>query len=659
LATIKVKVLAIDGFIPTITNKFAVDLWDETEKLFEFKFPRFSYRYKYEDGEYSTFAPWTPVAFQPGAFDYHPRKGYNLGMTNRVNKVDLFNLVNSSTPKDVMSIDILFKDESSPNIYVVDTIRPDDSDALGALNKWNSILDGNSYSIEKETINSVVPSNQLLRPWDNVPRKALAQDVTGNRIVYGNYVQNYDLVVDTGGKYVPQFTFEWGEYEELEYINGTFINTRLSGTGKSIKSLREYQLGVVFVDKYGRETPVISNETGTKKLEKGKADKYNRINVSINTNSGFPNHEDLKYFKFYLKETSGEYYNMAMDRWYDAEDGNVWLAFPSSDRNKVDIDTFLILKKGTDTDDLVTDAARYKVIAIENEAPDFIKTRRQLAVSIAHSVLKDMYGTTLGDGPIQGRDSFELNYKAFLTTPGMHLDEYKEGKLYIEWEDPITKQVSDRYEIVSIDNDFDNGIAATNFLPLSAAKYSVQLAKDLGDDVNFITDDPTGLNATRINYGIKTNIYKYTVQNRPQFDGRFFVKIYEDETFQANVEKSFEDSLGYRILNSKKVFYMKPLHKAIHTENIDDFLVSGSLTSPFDLEDVIDDIGRDSGYGYYEIREFASMALFFRRYAKGELSGTNINSIMQQPQLLAHLRPGAAVTDNANAGDINGWNLLI
>jgi hypothetical protein len=463
--TIRVKVLAIDGFIPTITNKFAVDLWDETEKLFEFKFPRFSYRYKYEDGEYSTFAPWTPVAFQPGSFDYHPRKGYNLGMTNRVNKVDLFGLVNSSTPKDVMSIDILFKDEPSSNIYVVDTIRPDDSDVLGILNKWNSILNGNSYSIEKETINSVVPSNQLLRPWDNVPRKALAQDVTGNRVVYGNYVQNYDLLVGTGNslkKYVPQFTFEWGEYGEFEYVNGTSINTRLSGTGKSIKSLREYQLGVVFVDKYGRETPVISNETGTKKLEKGKADKYNRINVSINTNSGFPNHEDLKYFKFYVKETSGEYYNMAMDRWYNAEDGNVWLAFPSSDRNKLDIDTFLILKKGTDADDLVTDAARYKVIAIENEAPDFIKTKRQLALSIPHGTAKDMYGTVLSaNGPVQGRGkskNIEINYEAFLTTPGMHLDEYKEGKLYIEWEDSATKQVSDRYEIVSIDNDFDEGV---------------------------------------------------------------------------------------------------------------------------------------------------------------------------------------------------------
>jgi hypothetical protein len=89
----------------------------------------------------------------------------------------------------------------------VDTIRPDDSDVLGILNKWNYILNGNSYSIEKETINSVVPSNQLLRPWDNVPRKALAQDVTGNRIVYGNYIQNYDLFVGTVNnlkKYVPK-----------------------------------------------------------------------------------------------------------------------------------------------------------------------------------------------------------------------------------------------------------------------------------------------------------------------------------------------------------------------------------------------------------------------------------------------------------------------
>jgi hypothetical protein len=33
----------------------------------------------------------------------------------------------------------------------------------------------------------------MLRPWDNVPRKALAQEIVGNRLLFGNYEQNFDL----------------------------------------------------------------------------------------------------------------------------------------------------------------------------------------------------------------------------------------------------------------------------------------------------------------------------------------------------------------------------------------------------------------------------------------------------------------------------------
>ena len=57
------------------------------------------------------------------------------------------------------------------------------------------------------------------------------------------------------------------------------LNTSNPGltSQKSIKSLREYQLGVVFVDEYGRETPVISNSTGTKVLEK-KGSRKNKSN---------------------------------------------------------------------------------------------------------------------------------------------------------------------------------------------------------------------------------------------------------------------------------------------------------------------------------------------------------------------------------------------
>ena len=626
---IKVKVLSIDGNPPTVDDgqlelKYVVDLFDDNEKLFEFKFPRFSYRYKYEDGEYSTFAPFTQVAFQPGAFDYHPRKGYNLGMTNRLVKVNLYDLVNLKTPKDVVSIDVLFKDEPSPVIYVVDTIRPDNYAPNGGLNTWNSILNTNTaFEIEKETINSVVPSNQLLRPYDNVPRIALAQDITGSRIVYGNYIQNYDVKVGSN-KYVPQFSISTDTQHEdtiWDTYLGLNVSTRLSESGKSIKSLREYQIGVVFGDAYGRETPVISNESGTERVGKEKADKYSRFTVGFNGNP--PDNDDLKYYKIYVKETSGEYYNMAMDRFYDAEDGNIWLAFPSSDRNKIDIDTFLILKKGSDTDTLVTAAARYKVIAIENEAPDYIKTKRSLSNSVIHSGQRNIYGLgsgSIGDGPLQGRDSFEMNYQGFHGTTAMHLDEYRDGQLYIEWEDAQTKQRSDRYRIISIEKDFDErGQTGGTGITLGNAKYFVQLDRNLSDDVNFTTNDPNGNSATKIRTGVTTNIYKYEVENSPKFDGRFFVKIYEDEVFKANIGKSFLEGLDFRILNSRKIYYMHPDHIKMHTEDVGDFLVDGMARNVWDKSGY-DNI-RASSYlatwGFYTFREFAAHALFFRRYAKG------------------------------------------
>ena len=89
-----------------------------------------------------------------------------------------------------------------------------------------------------------------------------------------------------------------------------------------------------------------------------------KITLQIQINSdGHPVNAD--YFKFYVKDIGGEYFNLAMDRWYDAEDGNVWLSFASSDRNKVEIDDYLVLKKGIDNNvvDLAT-KNKYKVINI-------------------------------------------------------------------------------------------------------------------------------------------------------------------------------------------------------------------------------------------------------------------------------------------------------
>ena len=550
-SNIKVKFTSQEGTpelpdastIPPQTElKFVVDLFDEKEKLFEFKFPRFSYRYKYEDGEYSPFAPFTEVAFYPGSFDYHPRKGYNLGMTNRLKAIYLSEFVNENTDKDVVSIDILFKDDASPVVYVLDTITPfDESDSTG-LNYWQTILNGGSYPITAETVNNTVESNQLLRPWDNVPRRALAQDITGNRIVYGNYVQNYNLhTISTGKKYLADFDNEW-------------VNFPLSATdtSKSCKTLREYQLGVVFLDEYGRETPVISNRTGTMKLEKQMAAMQNRIKAKL-TGSQFPS--SATYMKFFIKETANEYYNMAMDRWYYAEDGNIWLSFPSSDRNKVDIDTFLILKKGSDSDDLVTDAARYKILAIEAEAPDFIKYKYTVGSRVVHTFAtatvtgNEIWEANVLDGiPLEGSDELLLNYNPYKDNPGKNLHNF-DGVLYIEFGLLGEEETSAKYRINNISCSADpSGTVQTT------DAFFIQLDEPMGDDVNFLTNGG-GTAATGVKNNIIINIYKYEKRSTPQFDGRFFVKIYFDDVFRKNIETIYANGAKYRIVDQRRIWY--------------------------------------------------------------------------------------------------------
>jgi hypothetical protein len=93
--------------------------------------------------------------------------------------------------------------------------------------------------------------------------------------------------------------------------------------------------------------------------------------------------------------------------------------------------------------------------------------------------------------------------------------------------------------------------------PSTPAFYSVQLEETLNEDVNFISNDPLGANSTEIELGTIVNIYKYKVENKPQFDGRFFVKIHEDEVFIENIGKSIIEGLEYRVTASKKVYLMK------------------------------------------------------------------------------------------------------
>ena len=282
---------------PLKSLNFVINEADLSDKspLFEKIFPRFSYRYKYEDGEYSTFAPFTDVVFKSlygkgpdniidytDATAYGIQEPYNLGMQNMIQSIELKDFISPDIPKDVVQVDLLYKQENSPIVYVLDIIKNSDD----IWNDNGSNIDSEykgSFTVKSENIYGAVPENQLLRPWDNVPKTALAQEVTGNRVVYGNYTQGYDLGEnDVGDEISPNITSSY----DLRGIQEDFTDGGLP----SVKSQRNYQIGVVYGDKYGRETPVFTGEDASLTIpwEDGDLNASRSLQLKTEINSQHP-----------------------------------------------------------------------------------------------------------------------------------------------------------------------------------------------------------------------------------------------------------------------------------------------------------------------------------------------------------------------------------
>lgn len=161
------------------------------EDFMEGRFICFGYRYKYEDGEYSAISQFAEPAFVPGEFEFSTNNYLNQGMLNSINTATItFNTGDSL----VKAIDLLFKEADSSVIKVIEKL---DKTALGYLDNTNV-----SYQFDQSKIFTVLPESEILRLYDNVPKLAEAQTLMGNRLVYGNYTEGYDLINKNGDKVV-------------------------------------------------------------------------------------------------------------------------------------------------------------------------------------------------------------------------------------------------------------------------------------------------------------------------------------------------------------------------------------------------------------------------------------------------------------------------
>ena len=552
-STFTVKIETISPLLNATGNEWYGHL-EQEPSLFQRKLPRFAYRYKYEDGEYSSFSPFTEVAFMPGSFDYEGTEAYNKGVINSIKSLKIQNFVHSNMPLDVVSVDLLYKNETNPSVYLLKSISPDDVIMRGQTeNYWNTVgsstansASKGSYEVSSDNITLTLPSSQGLRVWDNVPKKAIAQEITGNRIVYGNYTQGYNAV----------------QPDIKAWLDSRGIDSDSNLGRKSIKSLRDYNVGVVWGDKYGRETSVkTSGSSGSIAVPKSKSISSNYINVDLRSSPDW-----AEYYRVYIKETSNEYYNLPADRVYDAADGNVWVSFPSVDRNKVDEDTYIILKKGPESEDMITEEARYKIVAIENEAPEYIKTTFERLVRTNTDGSKpvdscNMYSGSTGGGvctpdaganaPYPGRKGFSIAGSLWsenahsttapigmqLTSPKVLFDDVIQNdsgsttdELYVSFakEEPdadgnMIPRYTDRYHVVSVE---DQEVTQDNGL----GYYYINLDRPIVSADSFITE-VVNLAADNIHI----HFWKKTIINKPEFDGRFFVKIKSDTTIQNNL----------------------------------------------------------------------------------------------------------------------------
>lgn len=230
------------------------------------KFVRFSYRYKFDDNEYSLMAPFTQIAFTPKQFgsvilnnEESAAKSSVLDFfENNIDCIDLyirtpFESIDISTNAydswnftlkslNIKEVEVLCKFSNETSVKVIDVL---DINFINSLSE-NGNSDYIKYSYKSTKPIRVLPEKDITRVYDKAPIKALAQEVSGNRIMYGNYIDKHTSPLS--------LDYKLAIAKKLDIPLSQ--DKRIFPT-HSLKENRTYQVGIVLSDRYGRQSDVI------------------------------------------------------------------------------------------------------------------------------------------------------------------------------------------------------------------------------------------------------------------------------------------------------------------------------------------------------------------------------------------------------------------
>ena len=248
----------------TMTKEDPSTGWPGDPDLLEEEYVRFSYRFKFDDGEYSIMAPFTQIAYVPKQKGYFHEGDEETAfkstildfMENEMNNMELLiplpsKGVDIESEYKITSIDVLYKESDSLIVKVLESLT------IGSIPSASLQTSTYSYQYQSRKPYKTLPQSEIIRVYDKVPIRALSQETTGNRVMYGNFYDRYSSP-DSIDYYVGAFARNTNNFDSwVEYPN------------HNIKQNRNYQVGFILADKFGRQTPVILSPVDLTGLDAG------------------------------------------------------------------------------------------------------------------------------------------------------------------------------------------------------------------------------------------------------------------------------------------------------------------------------------------------------------------------------------------------------
>lgn len=465
----------------------------------EDKFFSFAYRYKYLDGFYSAISSWTEYAYSPNVLDIDFDTLENNGMRNTSNAL---NITMNKGGDNVVEVQLVLKESNSNTVYIVEKFNRDDI---------TSNIDGDfTYNFVNDKTLLALPVDELMRSYDNVPLLAKAQEIVNNRLMYGNYVEGFDIsnedgvdidvdynveVVSTplegeelpislsnsnmalnidltglilsrdvrltiyisllgvganiGATYTQSFVFilerDYADLidlttspEFISFIDDTMVgifdteetsvppadtaeterfpftfnltgnqlqitapyqihtvdNTpldeditdgdvtlvqydweftnisesqfNLERTSASLKSNRNLEVGIVYMDNYNRKSTVTLSDTNTVDIPQELAILQNKLKITVNSEAP----ADAVAYKFAVKQNKGFYENIFATKFF-IEDQFVWIKLEQSNKDKVKAGDVLYVKR--DSTGVLSQTVKVTVLEVTSQPRNFIE----------------------------------------------------------------------------------------------------------------------------------------------------------------------------------------------------------------------------------------------------------------------------------------------